>query len=219
MSTLLSEADSKRLIAAHGVPVVPDALAHTAAEAVAAATVFGFPVAVKLTGAGLAHKTERGLVRLSLGDAAAVMHAATELLDAARPADGAVELLVAPMLAGARELIAGVHADAQFGRCVMLGLGGVLAEARADVAFRLAPIEEVDAHEMLDELRVQALLGPVRGEPAVDRGAVAAVLLGLSQLAVARPDLEAIDVNPLVVVDGRPVAVDALVVIGDEAPA
>jgi acetyl-CoA synthetase (ADP-forming) len=115
------------------------------------------------------------------------------------------------MARGSRELIAGVLRDPQFGPCVMIGVGGVLAEALADVAFRLVPVERVDAEEMLDDLAAQPLLGPVRGEPPVDRGAVADVVLALSRLAVENADIVAVDVNPLVVVEGRPVAVDALV--------
>ena len=93
----------------------------------------------------------------------------------------------------------------------MIGVGGVLAEALADVAFRLVPVERFDAEEMLDDLAAQPLLGPVRGERPVDRDAVADVVLALSGLAVENADVVSVDVNPLVVVDGRPVAVDALV--------
>ena len=93
----------------------------------------------------------------------------------------------------------------------MLGVGGILAEAVADVSFRLVPIDRVDAEEMIDDLDLQKLLGPFRGEPAVDRVAVAEVLLGLSAAATQRDDIASADLNPLLVVDGRPVAVDALV--------
>ena len=92
--------------------------------------------------------------------------AAAALLGAATPDDGPVEVLVAPMLRGNRELIAGLADDPQFGMTVMLGVGGILAEAVADVAVRLVPIERVDAEEMIDELATQALLGRFRGEPA-----------------------------------------------------
>ena len=177
----------------------------------AAAAEVGLPVVVKLCGDAIAHKTERGLVRLNLGDERSVRDAADTLLGAATADDGDVELLVAPMVRGARELIAGLHTDAQFGRCVMIGFGGILAEAIADVSFRLVPLERVDAEEMIDELQTQALLGPFRGEPAVDRDALAATILGLSALAAAEPNVVSVDVNPLIVVDGRPVAVDALV--------
>jgi len=211
MANTLSEHESKRLLAEYGVPFAPERLVASSSEAAAAAGDLGMPVVVKLTGDHVAHKTERGLVKLGLNSAPDVQRAADELLSAARPEDGEVGLLVAPMLVGSRELIAGVHTDAQFGRCVMFGFGGVLAEAVSDVAFRLVPLERVDADDMLDELRAVALLGPVRGEPPVDRAAVSSVLLGLSELAASRDDVHAVDVNPLIVVDGRPVAVDALV--------
>jgi acetyl-CoA synthetase (ADP-forming) len=207
----LSESRSLALLASHDVPVVEHRTAATADEAVAAAEALGGKVVVKLGGDGIAHKTERGLVRLNLGDADAVATAATELLAGATAEDGDVELLVAPMMSGTRELIAGVHTDAQFGRCVMLGVGGILAEAIADVAFRLAPLDRVDAEDLVDDLRTQALLGPFRGEPAIDRDALVQALLGLSALATGEPDVVSVDVNPMIVVDGRPVAVDALV--------
>lgn len=209
--TTLSEHESKRLLAEFDVPFAPERVAADADAAVDAARALGFPVVVKLAGDAIAHKTERGLVRLRLGDESAVRDAASELLAAATADDGEVVLLVAPMLSGARELIAGVHDDEQFGRCVMVGVGGVLTEALGDVAFRLVPIDDLDAREMIDDLGAQALLGPVRGEPALDREAMARVLVGLSRLAVARPDVVAVDVNPLIVVEGQPVAVDALV--------
>jgi succinyl-CoA synthetase beta subunit len=207
----LSEADSKELLATFGVPFPTERVVSTADAAVDAAGEIGFPVVAKLGGDGIAHKTERGLVRLGLGSAEQVADAAAELLAAATPDDGEVHLLVAPMLRATRELIAGLHDDDQFGMTVMLGVGGILAEAVADVSFRLVPIDRVDAEEMIDDLALQALLGPFRGEPAVDRAAVADVLLGLSAAAAERDDIASADLNPLLVVDGRPVAVDALV--------
>lgn len=213
----LSEHDSKRLLASVGVPVVEERLVATPDEAVAAARDLrpeGEPVVVKLCGPGVAHKTERGLVRLGLHSDEEIRAAGREVLAAAQPGDfgdGEVGLLVAPMVRGSRELIAGVQRDAQFGPCVMVGVGGVLAEAIADVAFRLAPLEGVDGEEMLEDLATQAMLGPFRGEPPVDRDALADVLVGLSGLVEANDDVVSADVNPLVVVDGRPVAVDALV--------
>jgi acetate---CoA ligase (ADP-forming) subunit beta len=206
----LSEAASKELLGAFGVPFPDERVVGSADDAVGAAGEIGYPVVVKLGGDGIAHKTERGLVRLGLGSAEQVTDAAADLL-AAAPEDGEVHLLVAPMLRATRELIAGLHHDPQFGMAVMLGVGGILAEVVADVSFRLVPIERVDAEEMIDDLALQRLLGPFRGEPAVDRKAVADVLLGLSEAARARDDIASADLNPLLIVDGRPVAVDALV--------
>jgi succinyl-CoA synthetase beta subunit len=207
----LSEKQSKDLLATVGIPFPEERSARDPDEAVTAAEAIGFPVVAKLNGEGIAHKTERGLVRLGLSDAAAVRQAAGELLAAATPADGEVTVLVAPMLRATRELIAGLSSDPQFGMTVMVGVGGILAEALADVSVRLVPIERVDAEDMLDDLRTQALLGAFRGEPPVDRDAVVDVLLGLSRLATERADVVSVDVNPLLIVDGRPVAVDALV--------
>ncbi|QXC62051.1 acetate--CoA ligase family protein [Aquihabitans sp. G128] len=216
----LSEADSKVLLAGHGVPFAPEHVVATAAEAVAAASEVGFPVVLKLNGDAIAHKTERGLVRLSLADAAAVEAAAAELLGRATPEDGPVGLLVAPMLKGNRELIAGLSTDPQFGTTVMVGIGGIFAEALADVSVRPVPVSAVDAAEMIDDLATQALLGAFRGEPAVDRDALAAVILGLSAAAEADPSIASADLNPLIVVDGTPIAVDALVEVDpDRVPA
>lgn len=207
----LSESDSKALLAPFGIPFADERLVPGVGEAVDAAEQLGYPVVVKLSGDGIAHKTERGLVALGLGDPAAVREAATRLLGKATADDGPVSLLVAPMLRGNRELIAGLSRDPQFGMTVMVGVGGILAEAVADVSIRLVPISPVDAAEMIDDLETQALLGAFRGEPAVDRNALAAALLGLSAAAEAHPDLVSADLNPLIVVDGKPVAVDALV--------
>ena len=211
----LSEADSKVLLATHGVLFAPEHVVASVAEAVAAATTVGFPVVVKLNGDAIAHKTERGLVRLALADAAAVEQAATELLAKAVPADGEVGLLVAPMLKGNRELIAGLSTDPQFGTTVMVGIGGIFAEAIADVSVRPVPLSAIDAADMIDDLTTQALLGEFRGEPAVDRAALVAVIMGLAAAAEADRSIISADLNPLIVVDGKPIAVDALVELDD----
>lgn len=207
----LSEADSKSFLEPFGLPIAPERVVATASEAVAAAAEVGLPVVAKLCGDAIAHKTERGLVRLNLGDAAAVESAATDLLAAALPDDGEVGVLIAPMVAGNREFIAGLSFDPQFGMTVMVGVGGVLAEAIADVAIGLVPITTADAHSMIESLESQALLGPFRGEPAVDRDALAATLVALSDAAAAHPELVSVDLNPLIISGGTPIAVDALV--------
>ena len=217
-SSTLSESASKALLREYGVSIADEREVTTAAAAAAAATAIGFPVVAKLCGNAIAHKTERGLVRLRLADAAAVESAAAELLAKATPEDGDVTVLVAPMIRGNRELIAGIVRDPQFGPNLMLGVGGVLAEAVADVVFRPVPITHRDAMAMIDGLATQKLLAPFRGEAAVDREQLAAVLLGLSALAAARPDIASVDVNPLIItVDGSPVAVDALVEMSAES--
>jgi acyl-CoA synthetase (NDP forming) len=214
----LSEAASKALLRTHGVPIADEREVATPKAAADAADSLGYPVVVKLCGAAIAHKTERGLVRLRLADRATVETAAAELLAVATPADGEVSLLVAPMIAGTRELIAGAVRDPQFGFNIMLGIGGIIAEAIADVQFRPAPISAADAADMIDSLATQQVLGEFRGEPAVDRQQLQAVLLGLSDLVDVEPGIVGVDVNPLIVTaDGSLVAVDALVERGEAA--
>ncbi|MBW2361324.1 MAG: acetate--CoA ligase family protein [Deltaproteobacteria bacterium] len=216
----LSEHASKRLLAGYGIPFAREEFVATADAAADAATRLGFPVVVKLCGDAIAHKTERNLVRLGLGDAAAVRAAASELLGETRPDDGAVGLLVAEMVSGRRELIAGLVRDPQLGPCVMLGLGGILTEALGDVVFASAPLAEADARRMPQRLAAGHLLTqPFRGEGPVDGAALSSVLLGLSQLAAERPDVASVDLNPLIVRDGMPLAVDALVQLGESAQA
>src|SRR5258708_6108245 len=175
MARTLSETDSKRLLADHGVPVLDERVVRSGADAAAAADEIGYPVVAKLCGDAIAHKTERGLVRLNLADAGSVGAAAAELLAAATPDDGVVAVLIAPMVKGNREFIAGLADDPQFGMTVMLGVGGVLAEALGDVTFRLAPITRVDAADMIANLAPQPLLAPFRVERAADRERLHAV--------------------------------------------
>ena len=214
--TTLSERDSKALLAEYGVPIAAERVVTTALEAATAADELGYPVVAKLNGDAIAHKTERGLVKLRLGDRAAVEAAAAELLAAATPDDGDVTVLVAPMISGNRELIAGVVRDPQFGPTVMLGVGGILAEAVADVVFRPAPVDEITASEMIDDLATQKLLDAFRGEAEVDRDQLVDVIVGLGCLAAERNDVASVDINPLIVQpDGSVVAVDGLVELGD----
>ena len=217
-SRTLAESDSKRLVSDYGVPLAQERVVADPGACAEAASQLGFPVAVKLNGVGIAHKTERGLVRLGLGDGPAVEQAARDLLDRALPSDGPVNLLVAPMVRGTRELIVGLIRDAQFGPMVMLGVGGVLAEAIADVAFRPAPLDAVTASELIESLRMQEIFGPFRGEQAVDRDVLIDLLVGLGRLATEHPEVLSVDVNPLIIAaDGTPVAVDALVEVTESA--
>ncbi len=211
MPRLLSEAASKEMLSPYGIPFAPDAQVTDAAAAVEVARRVGYPVVAKLCGATIAHKTERGLVRLGLAGDHAVAAAVDALLGEATPEDGEVSVLIAPMVTGSRELICGISRDPAFGPTLMVGIGGIMAEALGDVAVRLVPAGRDDGHDMLDQLRHQALLDAFRGEPAVDRNEVVDVLVALNAVAVDRPDVISVDLNPLIISAGRPVAVDALV--------
>ena len=220
MSITLSEAESRRVVAGYGVPVSPFVTGTSTPEVLAAVNddpTVTFPVVAKLCGRAIAHKTERGLVRLRITDADALAEACDELLAKAVPEDGAVEILVSTMVDGNRELIAGLNDDPQFGMTVMVGVGGILAEAIRDVSFRLAPITAVDAAEMLDDLGTQRLFDSFRGEPAADRSAIIEALVALGRVGTDEPGVRSADLNPLILVDGKPVAVDALLELDGEA--
>ena len=211
MSRTLSESDSKELLGSFGIPFLPEVLVSSREQVEAALVGMTGPFAVKLCGENISHKSERGLVRLGVSGIRAVEQACQELLDAALPADVATGVLVAPMATGLREFIAGVSVDPVFGPTIVFGLGGVLAEAIADVTVRLAPIRRYDALDMLSSLRCRALLEPFRGEPAVNLEALADLLCSLSDAAVSIVGLRSIDVNPVMIVNGVPIALDALV--------
>ena len=213
MTMTLSESRSKEILTGFGVEFLPEVLVSSAEDGADASERLGLPVVAKLCGDNVAHKSERGLVRLGLDSADAVSEATQQLLDSATPEDLATGVLIAPMARGMREFIAGVSIDPVFGPTVVVGLGGVLAEALSDVAVRLAPITRFDAVDMLRSLRSRALLQPFRGEPAVDLEAFVDVLIALSDAAIAIDGLKSIDLNPLMIVDGRPIALDALVEI------
>jgi acetyl-CoA synthetase (ADP-forming) len=211
-ATALSEHESKKLLARYGIPVATEELAVSLDDVLEAARRIGFPVVLKACGSGLAHKTELGVVELNVGDDGAVREAYQRI---AERAPGKLDgILVQEMVRGNRELICGLTRDEQFGPCVMFGLGGVFVEAVRDVVFRVAPIEIRDALEMMDELKGRKLLGDFRGEKAVDREALGQILIDLGRIGIEEAEVLSVDINPLIVRDGMPVAVDALVVKG-----
>lgn len=215
--TTLSETKSKSLLQQFGVVFAAEIEVTTdgdpIANAVKAAEQIGFPVVVKLCGDSIAHKTERGLVRLGVNSADATAIAASELLAKATVDDGDVSLLIAKMESGKREFIAGVLRDPQFGLFVMLGLGGIYAEVIADVAFAPVPLTKPDALALQGRLRQQKIFEDFRGESAVSKDELADALVALSKAAESDPSFSSIDINPILVrSDGSIVAVDALVV-------
>ncbi len=209
----LLEHPSKQILNAYGIPVVSETPAPDAEAAVEEARKIGFPVVLK--GVGPAHKTEKGLVRLNLEDEGAVASAAAEMEKAA--GEELEGFLVQPQIRGNREFVAGLFRDPLFGPVVMFGLGGIFTEALSDVAFRLTPLGETDAAEMLTEIRGADLLGPFRGEGAADRDNLIRTLTALSRIAVDHPRIAEIDINPLIVSpDGSVTAVDALIALSQK---
>jgi len=213
MTTTMSEADSKQLLAGYGLPVLEEHTVPDVETAVAASDQTGYPCVLKLCGDAIAHKTERNLVRLGLGSESEVRRAAEELLAQATVADGPVELLVAPMVRATREFIVGADRSDEFGPVVMIGVGGIFAEALEDVAFRLLPAEDAALASMLDDLATQSLLGEFRGEPAIDRVQLLDVVRAVAAAMIDRDEITSIDINPVLIADGRAIAVDALVAL------
>ncbi|HYH93817.1 MAG TPA: acetate--CoA ligase family protein [Candidatus Saccharimonadales bacterium] len=213
----LPERESLELLRAAGLAVTAAvAVPHADAAVEAARPLAGHAVALKLDATGLVHKTDIGGVRLGLVGDDAVRAAATELLALGRRHGLDVRgLLVEPMADPGVELIVGLRRDPSFGPAVVVGLGGVLTEVLDDVSIRLAPVGRDTALGMLDELRGTRILDGVRGAPAVDRAAVAELVVALSRLAIDRPDIVEVDLNPVIAAPTGAVAVDALVVLAD----
>ncbi|MEU1348841.1 acetate--CoA ligase family protein [Streptomyces sp. NPDC005775] len=212
----LSEHAAKQLLRAYGIRVPREQLVTSAAAAVRAAGLVGYPVVMKASGAQLAHKTELGLVKVGLTSASQVRDAYRELTDIARYEDIDLDgILVCQMVERGVEMMVGVTQDALFGPTVTVGLGGVLVEVLHDAAVRVPPFGEDQARAMLGELRGRALLEGVRGGPPVDVDALVEVVLRVQRMALELgDDLCELDINPLMVL-GRgqgAVALDALAV-------
>jgi len=209
----LSEYDSKRVLAEYGIPVTKERLVKSQKEAVAAAEEIGYPVVLKAAGAELTHKTELDVVKLGLADAKSVRLAMREIKEAAK-GQKLQGILVQEMVKGQRELVAGLIRDKQFGPCVMFGLGGIYTEVLKDVAFRVAPLTEQDALDMMEEIKGRKILESFRGMEEADKDALARVLVSMGRIGMENDEVAEIDVNPLILKkDGSAVAVDALVVL------
>ena len=213
----IGEYAAKRILAEAGLPVVKERLCSTANEAVSAATELGFPVALKIASPDILHKTEVGGVELGLAtadDVAQAFAAVTGRARLARPDARITDVLVSRMVTGGVETILGVQDDPTFGPVVMFGLGGIFVDTLKDVAFRVAPFADDEAHRMMRELKGFRLLEGVRGRPRCDLDALAAALSALSRFAAAHAGhLQSAELNPVVVLpEGRGlVALDALI--------
>ncbi|MEX1315273.1 MAG: acetate--CoA ligase family protein, partial [Desulfotignum sp.] len=208
----LTEAAAKRIFRAAGMSVVQELVVNTAQKTMDAARELGFPVVLKGMGSRILHKTEAGLVHTGLATAEQVSAAAQQIeTRAGRDLEG---FLVQPMIQGKRELVAGMFRDPQFGPVIMFGLGGIFTEALEAVVFKIAPLDEADMDDMLTSFPGAELLKAFRGEAACDAQMVKTVLKGLSDMALSRPEIREIDINPLIIApDGRPVAVDGLITL------
>lgn len=212
----LDERQAKRLLALYGVPTTREIIARTEDEALKAADAIGYPVAVKACSWEIMHKSGKGLIELNIQNPEALLAAFRSVRAAGKRSfmsTNGVDVLIQEMVSGSRELVAGMTRFPGFGPCVLFGLGGVFTEALKDTAFRAAPLSDVEAEEMLFDIRAKELLGPFRGMPPADASALAAILQTVGNIALLHPELAEIDLNPIILAGSSPVVADALIVL------
>ena len=207
----LSEYDSKRLLSAYGIPVARNFMAGDWKEIQRAADSLGYPVVLKACSSEVAHKTEKNLLEVDIRNEKELQEAFQRLEAGAKALDAS--FLVEEMIQGTRQLVIGMIRDAQFGPCVMFGLGGIFTEVLNDVVFRVAPLEKADALDMVGEIKASKILGPIRGMKAVNLEALSRSIIALGKIGLENEAVEQIDCNPLIIKDGQPIAADALVVL------
>lgn len=214
---VLSEYESKLLLARYGIPVTREILVQEEENLISAAQEVGYPLVLKGCSSEISHKTETNIIRLDIRTDEEAMSAFRQIKANMNGRSGGV--LVQEMVKGQRELMAGLTRDPQFGPCVMFGLGGIFTEILKDVSFRLAPLKPLDALDMMREIKGHKILEAVRGMEAADTEMLARILIRLGDIGIENDPIKEIDINPLIIRGGKPVAVDALVVLdsGDTA--
>jgi acyl-CoA synthetase (NDP forming) len=215
--TVLTEVESKQLLEEAGIPTTKASLARTTAEATRAAAEVGYPVALKIVSPAVTHKSDVGGVRLGLHSDEDVQSAFEGIIAAVKqrqPQAPIVGVSVQPMARPGIEVIVGMSVDPQFGPVLMFGLGGILVEVLKDVSFRIVPIEPRDARQMIREIKGFPVLEGFRGQERADLGALERLLLQLSDLVEAHPEIEELDLNPVFAYEDGAVTVDARIVVG-----
>jgi len=207
----LSEYESKQFLASYQIPVAREMLVHTGEDLNKAAHEIGYPIVLKGCSANISHKTEKGLIRVDIRNIAEARTAFAEITSHMNGAEDAV--LVQEMVHGQRELVVGLIRDPQFGPCVMFGLGGIFTEILEDTSFRIAPLEKRDALEMMQEIKGHKILDAIRGMEAADLDMLSEIIVTVGQIGIENEKIKEIDINPLIISESRPVAVDALVVL------
>lgn len=207
----LNEYESKRILGSYSIPITGEKVARSLDEALSIARGIGYPVALKGSSHTLTHKTEHRLIELDIDSEDTLTRAYKAIEE--RGTGHLDGMLVQQMIRGDREFAAGLIRDPQFGPCVMFGLGGIYTEVLKDISFRIAPLKARDALDMMDEIRAGKLLGAFRGKAAVNRDVMARILVSLGRIGLENNEIAEIDINPILISDGMPVAVDALVIL------
>jgi acetyltransferase len=218
-STLL-EHEAKRLFAIHGAPVSADFLSQTAKEAVEIAKKIDKDVVLKIVSPDILHKSDAGGVRINLRTEKEIREAFDEILENAHKYNPRADIrgiLVAPMAVKGVEIIIGTKYDDQFGPVIMYGLGGIMVEILKDVAFRVLPITPTDARKMIAETKSYPILSGARGKPPLDQKSIRKLLLLCSEIVEAYPDIQEMDLNPVIVHEKGLSIADARVILKTEA--
>lgn len=208
--TVLSEYESKQVLAAYHIPVTREILVNDVKNIVNAAQEIGYPLVLKGCSPEMAHKTEKGLIRVDIRNENEARAAFGEIMADMGTNAG---VLVQEMVKGQRELVVGLTRDPQFGPCVMFGLGGIFTEILKDISFRIAPLEKRDALDMMQEINGHKILEAVRGMEAVDLDTLSDILIKVGLIGLENDGIKEIDINPVIISRSKPVAVDALVVL------
>jgi acyl-CoA synthetase (NDP forming) len=202
---ILTERQSKQILAEYGIPVAVESLATNVDEAVAIANKIGYPVVLKVESPEIAHKTDASAVEIDIGSDAEARDAFNRITSNAKAYNPSAQIngvLVQEMVRGGREMIIGMTQDPQWGPTIVVGLGGILVEVLKDIATRVAPLSRIDVEEMLHELKGVKFLHSFRGHAAADIDAVIDIAIRFSQLCVdLKDEIEEIDINPLLVFD------------------
>ena len=212
----LSEYEAKKVLSGYGIPITREFLAASADTAVKAARKTGYPVALKISSAQIAHKTEAGGIKLNVKSDAEVRAGFKEVMASAKkymPEAKIQGVLVQEMLKDGVEVIIGTTKDPVFGHVIMFGLGGIFVEALKDVSFRITPLSRVDAEEMVAEIKGYSVLQGLRGKPPVDIDALVDVILKVSRLVTEHKNaIKELDINPLVINSSGAKVADVLII-------
>jgi len=210
MSKILTEHESKKLLAKYGIPVTKEQIAASADEALAIALHLGTSVAMKISSPDIPHKSDVGGVVLNVRreEVRTTYNDIISRIEKAVPDANIEGILVQQMALPGHETIVGLKKDAQFGHALMFGLGGIFVEVYKDVSFRVVPIEKSDALDMISEIKGYPILKGIRGRKPADIDSITDVLVSVSKMAEKENIIE-LDINPLIVSESGAIAVDA----------
>jgi len=214
--SILTEFESKRILKQAGISVVETKLAKTQKEAVSLSQKMGFPVVLKIASPEVIHKSDSGGVKLSLNNVAEVRKAYDGILKKVKKQyPGAVihGISVQKMVRPGTEVIVGTSKDPQFGPVIMFGLGGVFVELLKDVSFRVIPVEQRDAQEMIKEIKGYPLLQGYRGKEPSDISSLVNIILKISRFIEENPQIKELELNPIFAYRNRAVAIDARIIL------